>query len=130
MQRASKPSRKVPAGAERGPVRPDKAPPRLDPESEEAFLATYDIAQFERPSVAVDIVVHREEVPEVGFGKSNVVFRRNEIKPVAAHLNLRPQHVRSHGRSDLDHRLGLLQPAFAERERFLCHQKLWYQRGS
>jgi 8-oxo-dGTP diphosphatase len=36
---------------------PSKKPPRPAPDSEAAFLATYDAKVFERPSVAVDVVV-------------------------------------------------------------------------
>jgi 8-oxo-dGTP diphosphatase len=44
------------------------------PDSEEAFLATYDIRQFERPSVAVDVVVLTVEKGALRV----VVYQRKE----------------------------------------------------
>lgn len=52
--------------------RPGAPPPAAD--TEEAFLATYDIRQFDRPSVAVDVVVMTVD----GGALRVVVYRRDE----------------------------------------------------
>ncbi len=58
----------------RGAGKTARSPPARVPESEAAFLARYDLTAFERPSVAVDIVV-------LGFARGSLsvaVYQRAE----------------------------------------------------